>query len=96
VAGLSALAQYTMLAAPGNVVIAMSSKDWKELPRHAVEGHVDLDDPSAFEVEIWSYNPRLLAKDDVVDRFSLFLSLQDREDERVEQALEQLMEAVAW
>ena len=96
VAGLSALAQYTLLAAPGNVVIAMSSKDWKELPRRTVEGHVDLDDPEAVAVEIWSYNPQLLATDDVVDRFSLFLSLQDREDERVEQALEQLLEAVAW
>jgi DNA-binding MarR family transcriptional regulator len=96
VAGLSALAQYTLLAAPGNVVIAMSSKDWKELPRRMGDGHVDFDDPEAIAVEIWSYNPQLLAKDDRVDRFSLYLSLQDREDERVEQALEQLLEAVAW
>jgi len=95
VAGLSALAQYTMLAAPGNVVIAMSSKDWKVLPQRTVKTRVD-SDPDAVEVEIWSYNPQLLAKDDVVDRLSLFLTLQDREDERVEQSLEQLMEAVEW
>jgi DNA-binding MarR family transcriptional regulator len=96
VAGLSALARDTMLAAPRNDVVAMSSKDWSRVPRHTADAKIAADDPEAIEVEIWSYNPKLLAEEDVVDRFSLFLSLRDSEDERVEQALEQLMEAAEW
>lgn len=96
VAGLSALARYTMLAGPRNDVVAMSSKDWKGMPRRAADAKVSAGDPDAVEVEVWNYSPLLLAQGDVVDRFSLFLSLQDCDDERVEQALEQLMEGVEW
>jgi hypothetical protein len=37
---------------------------------------------------VWSYKPELFAKERVVDRLSLYLSLKDNEDERVQAALE--------
>ena len=74
----------------------MSSKGWNGVPRRTADAKIATDDPEAIEVEIWTYNPKLLAKGDVVDRFSLFLSLRDSKNERVEQALEQLMEAAEW
>ena len=44
------------------------------------------------QLELWSYNPKLFEKDGLVDPFSLYLSLQDIKDERVEAALEKLIE----
>ena len=35
-------------------------------------------------------------EDDVIDRFSLYLSLRGSTDERVEAALEEMMEKVEW
>ncbi len=95
-AGLTALADYTMLAEPANPVIALSREDWKFLKqRHRV--HVfPSPEPGALEIEVWSYAPSLFAKDKMVDRLSLYLSLKESRDERVEGALEEMMEELQW
>ncbi|GEM_PF-3944963 len=41
------------------------------------------------EIEIWKYDPELFAREGVVDPLSLYMSLKDTKDERVEMALEQ-------
>ena len=51
---------------------------------------------AAFELEIWHYDPDLFAKKGCVDPYSLYLSLKETEDERVEAALEELMEKIKW
>ena len=95
-AGLSALADYTMLAEPANSVVALSEEDWKSLKqRHQVSEFVS-PEPGALEVEVWSYSPRLFAKGKVVDRLSLYLSLKESQDERVEAALEEMMKGLQW
>jgi DNA-binding MarR family transcriptional regulator len=95
-AGLTALAHFTMLAPPSNPIYAVSVDGWKsmnipnrieELPGPA---------PQSYEIEIWNYSPLLFQEDDVVDRFSLYLSLQDNTDERIQSALEKMMEDVLW
>jgi hypothetical protein len=57
---------------------------------------LDIAEPNACELEIWSYSPKLFAKKGVVDRFSLFLSMRKDNDERVQSALEKMMEQVEW
>jgi hypothetical protein len=52
-------------------------------------------------LEVWKYNPETLAgelqnKTAVVDPLSLYLSLKDSHDERIEMALEQVMEQFIW
>ncbi|HRW21230.1 MAG TPA: hypothetical protein P5509_04600 [Bacteroidales bacterium] len=42
-------------------------------------------------IEEWIYDPSLLAKDQFVDRLSLYLCFRDNQDERIEMALEQLI-----
>ena len=50
-----------------------------------------------FELEIWHYIPSLLNdKNEVVDTLSLFLSLREEPDERVQVALKELMEKFQW
>jgi len=48
------------------------------------------------KIEVWSCNPRLLADGHTVDPLSLYLSLRNSPDERVQQQLEQLVEQVRW
>jgi len=85
-----------MLAEPANPVIALSGEDWKSLKqRHKV--HVfPSPEPGALEIEVWSYAPSLFAKDKVVDRLSLYLSLKESRDERVEGAIEEMMKELQW
>jgi DNA-binding transcriptional regulator YhcF (GntR family) len=52
-------------------------------------------------LEIWKYNPEPLIvnmnnESSVVDPLSLYLSLKDSQDERIEMALEQIIEQAIW
>jgi DNA-binding MarR family transcriptional regulator len=91
-AGLSALSRYSMLGEPDNTVVALSARNWKLLRQQ------DTVTEAAGEliVEVWSYDPTLLAREGVVDRLSLYLSLRRDPDERIETALDQMMGEVAW
>jgi hypothetical protein len=88
-AGLSALAEQTNLAEGGST-LAVNREDWKAwLVGHP--GAVSLrEETGAVELQVWRYPPETFAKDGRVDPFSLYLSLKPGQDERVEQALEQL------
>jgi len=95
-AGLSALAYYSALAGPANPVFALEGKKWKGIRINKNLRVLEITEPGACELEIWSYPPELFAKDGVVDQFSLYLSMQANDDERVESALEEMMEQVVW
>jgi DNA-binding MarR family transcriptional regulator len=95
-AGLTALAHYSALAEPANPVIAIAGKKWKKIKNRNDAMELAIAEPDARELEIWSYTPRLFEKGGVVDRFSLYLSLQANDDERVESALEKMMEQITW
>jgi hypothetical protein len=95
-AGLSALSHYSTLAEPANPVLALTGRSWKKIKNSNDIMELTIAEPDACELEIWSYSPRLFEKSDVVDRFSLYLSLQTNGDERVESALEKMMEQIAW
>jgi DNA-binding MarR family transcriptional regulator len=95
-AGLTALAHYSMLAAPAYTTYALSREDWKELrERHRIMELPD-QDPDANEIQVWSYPPALFAEQGTVDRLSLYLSLRTDHDERTESALEEMMEKIRW
>ncbi len=95
-AGLSGLAHYSMLAEPANTTIALSREDWKSLQQTGAAKNAMPDEPGAMTVEVWGYAPALFAADGWVDRLSLYLSLQNMKDERVQAALEQMMEEFPW
>ena len=48
------------------------------------------------KIEIWRYDPRLIAKGNTVDPLSLYLSLRDNEDERIQMELDTLLENIKW
>jgi DNA-binding MarR family transcriptional regulator len=95
-AGLSALAHYSMMAEPNNMVIAVRRQDWVQLRKSGTVLEDAMDEPDALNVEVWKYPPAVLSSDGVVDRLSLYLSLRETEDERVEAALDKMIGEVAW
>jgi len=95
-AGLTALAEFTMLAPPTRATQALRQKDWASLRLQHKVVEVPDQDPDAVEIEVWSYAPAQFAENDLVDPLSLYLSLRDSEDERIAGSLEELMEKVKW
>jgi len=51
---------------------------------------------TSVRLEAWTYNPLLLGDRETVDRLSLYLSLRDSLDERVQKQLEELIEGATW
>lgn len=88
-AGLSALSQISRI-------------NPTEIPCYAAYGKTAawigtdtlMDASAQIEIELWKYDPLILGRDGVVDAFSLFMSLKDDPDERVEEALDELLEQI--
>lgn len=95
VAGLTALSHFSLLAPPLLPVFATSITQWKTWKQLGVK-ELPSTDSADVELEIWHYDPDLFAKDGIADPFSLYLSLQANQDERIESALEKLMEKIEW
>lgn len=95
IAGLTALSHFSLLAPPLLPVFATSLNQWEKWRQLGLE-ELPTPDTAEVELEIWLYNSDLFAKDDRVDPFSLYLSLKASQDERVESALEELMEKIKW
>lgn len=93
-AGESALAQRTMLGVPSEPTYAVASRAWRGAENRPQA--IPMQDDGTCLVELWRYPPEVTARDGCVDPLSLGLSLQDYTDERVEQALEELMESLPW
>lgn len=96
VAGLTALARRTDLAEPDHEVFAVSRNKWKTLKAEATIAELPVAEPGAVEIEVWGYDPELFAENGIVDPWSLYLTLKDQQDERVEAALDQMMRGVQW
>ncbi len=94
-AGLSALARYSMLTEPQWPVYAVSNAEWKEAVKAGV---IQVPEPVAgsSEWQLWSYSPALLNEGAMVDPLSLTLSLQDSADDRIQLALDELKEQLPW
>jgi hypothetical protein len=90
-AGLTALAKQTMIADREIPECAVSADTWKRLEKEGVKT-IPVDEPGTCLLQVWSYDPRVLGVDGMVDPFSLFLSFQGETDERIEIALEDMLE----
>jgi len=94
-AGLSALARYSMLTEPQWPTYAVGQGEWKAAVQAGLE-MLPEPMPGACEWEIWHYTPALVPSSDTVDPLSLTLSLQGNEDERVQLALDELKGHFPW
>lgn len=95
-AGQDALARYTMIAEPRLPVVAIGHKQWLAFTHKRPEAVLPDRESAQSEVEVWKYEPRAHDRQGVVDPLSLNLSVKGTADERIEQALDVLMEQVRW
>ncbi len=90
ISGVNALSSYTMLNEESRQCCAVSKKDFKALKIIADKQF------GQNEIQVWKYNPRMLSSTGVVDKLSLYLSLKDNEDERIQIELERLINEMPW
>lgn len=93
-AGLSALDEVSMISSPSCRIYAVSLNTWKTLQRSRHAQILPNSEDADIELEVWSYNPLSFSKEGRVDPFSLYLSLKDLGDERVDAALEKMLKGV--
>ena len=95
ISGEEALSKLSMLGNPRVPVRAISRKDFNS-------NSFELVDPAWQQttdyvmLEIWNYDPSLFKRDGIVDPLSLYLSFKDNPDERIEEAIENILEAYQW
>lgn len=86
--GYSALAEYSMLNAPSvECYAAEKISHWNEITTNSLQ-----DSKTQVAVEMWRYDPRKLSNEKAVDKLSLALALRDDADERVEEAVEKMLD----
>ena len=86
----SALAFYTMLNVESRQSWAVTKKELKTL---AIVTDKQFGEN---EIQVWKYNPKILSTEGVVDKLSLYLSLKDNEDERIQIELERLISEISF
>ena len=96
-AGMTALSKLTMIGPGRDQVHAMSSAAFEAAREDRRLMQTDFPEEGAVQIERWKYAPGLLSPDSpMVDRLSLYLSLQDDPDERTQAALAELLEQMRW
>ena len=88
----NALAEYTYMADGMGEAFAVYKNDdaIKRLKNGGVFNTVE----GKYRIELWKYNPALLAKDGMVDGLSLALCYKDTDDERVVGELNDLVKKI--
>lgn len=89
--GVAALAKRSQLVPDKLATYAVISSEANALPKEDVREY------EGDYVEGWKYDPRLLAwGDGLVDPLSLYLTLRESADPRIEEAREAMLEKVLW
>lgn len=95
-AGETALSTVSMLSPPQMQTTACTKKD---IPPSTIDYTNDARWMPATELsnlQIWKYSPTLFATNGMVDPVSLYMSLKDSNDERIQASLEEMMEFLKW
>ncbi len=95
-AGMSALSRSTMVEDDRLPTYAVSKKSLPALIENRSFRQALGSEEAHFGLEAWHYDPFVVSKHTTVDPLSLYLSLRESPDERVQQQLETLLEGVSW
>jgi hypothetical protein len=88
ISGDQALSMYSMLNPPKtNCYATGETTKWKDQMEDAL-----IDDTAQVELQLWKYDPRVLANGSAVDVLSLAMCFCEDPDERVEKAIEEMWE----
>ncbi len=88
--GVNALSAYTMINEEPYRCCAVDKNDMR---------HIGVEYDKRFgenKIEVWKYPPGILSSTGVVDKLSLYLSLKDDRDERIQIELQRLIDEMRW
>lgn len=89
-AGVNALSEYSMINPNREHSYAIGKEEYKIKHKSMNREYGNN------KIEVWKYNPSLLTQSNIVDRLSLYLSLRDNEDERIQIELETMINEMIW
>ncbi len=93
--GISALSEYTNINSDPIPTYAIKDSVFKKAIINGEATVAQDKDEAMALVELWAYNPAF-ANDKLVDELSLFLSMKDDPDERVQKELKRIMDKHPW
>ena len=85
-----------MINPPDHTVLAIDKRKHNMEKLEIVENNDLIKDSQLVELELWNYDPNLFSYWDHVDPLSLYASLKEETDERLEAALEELLRGEPW
>lgn len=84
-----------MLSGPRELCFAITAEQWREALLQGIQ-EIRGPEEGAYQLEIWAYSPSMGVNSKTVDPLSLWLSLHDSNDDRVQMALDELQEQIRW
>ncbi|NQY33705.1 MAG: hypothetical protein HRT37_01795 [Alteromonadaceae bacterium] len=92
--GELALSSYSMLMHPEYDTFAVYTKEWGTIKKlFNIEEQTSREKDSV-RIELWRHDPCLLSNKKIVDPFSLLLSLEENDDDRIEIAKEEILKEI--
>ena len=96
VAGESALSQISMLAPPDKKIVACGPRVEQAEEKGLLKEECGFAKYLNAKLQVWKYDPAPFVKDNRLDSVSLYLSLKDSFDERVQACLKEMLEKEQW
>lgn len=95
IGGDIALSSFTKLASGNQQVFVIGKNQFRSIK--SSNDFKNLDNRRGnYKIEVWTYDPQILSSDKYVDKLSLFLTLQEDQDERVIGSLNDLVKEIKW
>ena len=96
IAGMDALSELSMVNPPTYPIRAIGNRQFDKIEIEIVKNKDIIKDEKLVELQIWEYEPKLFSRKEHVDLMSLYASMKEENDERVEQALEDVLRGEKW
>lgn len=91
--GITALSEYSDINPDSIITLSVGKNTYKSLTDNKVINNENPYDGET-RIEIWKYDPDLISRTNVVDPFSLFLTLKDHADPRIQKELNNMIEQI--
>ncbi|MDB5047245.1 MAG: hypothetical protein JWO30_316 [Fibrobacteres bacterium] len=94
--GLSALAELSNLSHPDVETFAVQLDEWHSIQNSGIQFHANSPGPDLMGIELWAYPPNRFGRKGIADPLSVYLSLRNSDDERIQASLNELIQGMRW
>ncbi len=95
IGGDTALSTFTILSESNRKTYVISKDEFRSMKSLGALKSLDKKYGDN-RIEVWLYDPEILSENKIVDKLSLYLSLNQEDDERVKGAMEDLINEIQW